>query len=537
MKKIIGLITVLLIAVGVFAYLYFSNLNNSSRSNNRVLSEIPSDASLIFQFHNEQDLYEILSDNTIFDTIAGQESKKELHFLSELISQVNEVEPLLKNQLVFLSIHPNKKDSLDYLWSISIDNIQKKDEIIKYLSTIRNTKLKEIEDNNLNLIEIKSNSMETPFYIFIDEGIARGSSSKDLIHRSANKNPEKLDPEFIKTINLGIKKEENALLNLFVNYEKKMLLTPFLRKNNSSNFELFESFSGFSSLTLNFKKDALMFNGESHLKANKDSYLRLFLNQEPIKNTIKQVLPYNTANVISYGISDLNTFQRDLKELFKEQKEFEKLEDQIKKITLETGLNPERDIQKLWSKEFATLQLSTFENLAIIQLKNGTQMQFFLEVLSSPYADNIRKMNFSDLFYFYWGAPLKKYDKPFYVIQDNLLILANSPRTLQRYLNDYNSNRFLVKNDSFTQFDQFVTDQSNVSFFMHFNNSASLLQDILKRNYALNFENNKPGIKDLYAFSFQLVSNKKHFFTNIYTGYKLSTNQESILIVDSLDTN
>ena len=132
-------------------------------------------------------------------------------------------------------------------------------------------------------------------------------------------------------------------------------------------------------------------------------------------------------------------------------------------------------------------------------------MQFFLEPLSSSYSETIRKINFENLFYNYWGDPLKKYAKPFYIITDNLLILSNSPGTLQRYLKDYNSERFLLKTEAFTQFDQLVGDQSNISFILHFNNSTSILKNLLKRNYADNFGNNKHGINDLYAFSYQLA--------------------------------
>jgi hypothetical protein len=91
--------------------------------------------------------------------------------------------------------------------------------------------------------------------------------------------------------------------------------------------------------------------------------------------------------------------------------------------------------------------------------------------------------------------------------------------------------------DTYRQFDQYVADQSNISFLLHFSNSRSLLQDLLKRNYAENFGTNKSGINDLYAFSYQLAGNKSHFLTNIYTGYKVSTIQESVLNVDSIDIN
>lgn len=538
MKKIIGLIAILLITVGVFAYIYFSNLHVNSRNSNRILTEIPADAGLILQFQHEQDLYDILNENTLFDTISGEQKKDEMAFLRDFISNNTNLESLTKGQMVFLSFHPSKTNGIDYLWSIGINDLLKKEDIGKFLSQNKQNQVRALDKNGLNIFQIESQVLKKPFYLFIDKGIARGSANRELLIRTLNENSDKIEPEFMKVINEGIKKKGNALANLFINYNKNVLLSTFFKRTISSNFALFESFSGYSSLTLNYKIDALMFNGESHIMANQNSYINLFLNQTPAKNSLKQIMPYNTANSISYGLSNFKTFHNELKTLFKEKKELEKLENQIAKIISETGLNPDRDIQKLWGSEFSTIQLSTFENLVIIKLTNGTQMQFFLELLSSNYSESIKKMNYGDLFYYYWGEPLKKYVKPFYMIHDNLLILSNSQVTLQRYLKDYNSKRFLVKMETFTQFDQFVADQSNISFFMHFSNSGSLMQDLLKKNYAENFSPAKHGLNDLYAFSYQLTSNKDHFFTNIYTGYKLSIpKQEAIINIDSLDIN
>lgn len=538
MKKIIGLITVLLITVCVLAYLYFSNLHVDSRNNNRVLSEIPSDASLILQFQNEQDIYEILKENTLFDTIVGEQKKAEIQFLREFMSKNKALAPFTKSQLVFLSIHTSKADSIDFLWSMNLNNIQKNDEIIKLLNLNSKNSLSVLREKGLNIFQIESQVLKKPFFLLIDNGIAKGSSSKYLLQKSMSKSSEKINANYIKAINEGIKKEENALVNLFINYSKESPISPFLKRTITGNLALFESFSAYSSLSLNYKKDALMFNGISELAPNQNTYLKLFLKQSPVKNSIKQFLPYNTANSITYGLSNLKDFQSDLKALFKSKNELEILDNQIKKITSETGLNPNRDIYKFWGTEFCTLQLSTFENLAIIKLNNGLQMQFYLDLLSTSYTERIKKLNYDDLFYYYWGDPLKKYKKPFYMIQDNLLILSNSPGTIQRYINDYNSNRFISKSAAFTQFDQFVADQSNISFFLNFNNSASLLKDLLKKNHAENFESNKTGLKSLYALSYQLTSNKKHFFTNIYTEYKRSTPiQDPVLNVDSIKLN
>ena len=534
MKTIIGITSALFIAVLSVAYLYFSNLNVKNRSNNQILSEIPSDASVIFQHQNDQSLYDIFKDYTIFDTIVGPQKKEDIHWLTNYLMSNVTLKTVMSGQKVFLSFHPSKTDSVDFLWSMQLKEKLNEEDIRKISVSDPSNQILTFQETEQDIFLIKNKTRNRPFYFAIVKGIVRGGFNKDLLFRSLDKNSEKIDPEFIKTINEGIRKDENALVNLFINYNKQGFLQPFFRNNLSGNFEILQSFSGFSSLSLNYKNDDLIYNGLTNILNKKNNYTRLFLNQTPVKNTIKTILPYNTSNALVYGLSSYTLFHDELSGLFKDRKELDTLNKQMGKITSETGVNPDRDLQKLWGNELSTIQLSTYENLAIIKVTNGTQMQFFLEPLSSTYSETIRKINFESLFYNYWGDPLKKYAKPFYMISDNLLILSNSPGTLQRYLKDYNSEKFLLKTESFRQFDQLVGDQSNISFILHFSNSASILKNLLKRNYAENFGNDKHGIKDLYALSYQLASNKDHFFTNFYTGYKKSaTTPDAVLSVDS----
>jgi len=537
MKTIIGITAALLLAVVSVAYLYFSNLNVKSRSNNRILSEIPSDALMIFQHQNDQSLYDIFKDYTIFDTIVGPQKKEEIHWLSDFLLKNDALIPLTSGQKVFLSFHPSKTDSVLFLWSMQLKEPLNADEIIGAIASDISNQIVKSQGMGQNVYVIKNKNLDRAFFLAVDGGIARGSFSKEILFRSLDKNSEKINPEFIKIINEGIRKDENALANLFINYNKQGLLKPFFRRDPGSNFEIFQSFSGYSSLTLNYKSDDLIFNGLTNISEINNSYLKIFLSQTPVKNTIKRILPYNTSNSVVYGLSDYATFHKELSELFKERKELDTLNKEMKFITDETGVNSDRDIKKLWGNELTTIQLSTYESLVIIKITNGTQMQFFLEPLSSTYSEPIRKINYGNLFYNYWGDPLRKYPKPFFIITDNLLLISNSPGTLQRYLKDYNSERFLLKTEAFTQFDQLVGDQSNISFILHFSNSAGILKSLLKKNYAKNFGSDNPGLKDLYAFSFQLASNKDHFFTNFYTGYKkLAPTPDPILSVDSIDS-
>lgn len=538
MKTIIGVTTVLLIAVLSIAYLYFSNLTVKSRRNDRVLSEIPSDAAIVFQYPNDKSLYDIFRDYTVFDAITGTQNKAELSWLKKFLLNNPKLYSATTGQKIFLSFHPSTSDSVHFLWSIPLKETIKLDEAFSILSKEITNQIKTTEALGQSIIEIKNSGLNRTFYLFIDQKIARGSFSRKTLLQSMDESAKKIDPEFIKVINKGVGEDENALANLFVNYNKPGFMKPFFKQNLNGNFELFQSLSGYSSLKLNYKSEALMFNGTTKTLEGTHSYIRLFLNQKPIKNTIKRILPYNTSSFVVYGLSDYTTFLKDLSGLFDKRKELDTLKKQLNLITSETGINPDRDIKKLWGNEFITLHLSTYEYLSIIKVTNGSQLGFYLDPLSSSYSELVRKMNYANLFYSYFGDPLKRYSKPFYTITDNLLILSNSPGTVQHFLNDYNTERFLYKTESYMQFDQLIADHSNISFLFHYNNSRSLIRNLLKRNYSKNFSSEKYGLKDLYAISYQLTSNKDHFFTNFYTGYKgvIPTPDPLLISVDSTNS-
>jgi hypothetical protein len=538
MKKIIGITTALVLAVISLAYLYFSNLNVKSRNNDLVLSEIPADAAVIFQYMNDKSLYEIFTDYTVFDTIIGTQNKQELAWLRNILHSKKALIENTAGQRIFLSFHPSKTDSIHFLWSIQLKQNLSINELQNTFSEPADKKITIRRQSADAILELNFPELTRPFYLSIDKGILRGSFSIKLLNQSIDGKSTKINQAFIREVNSGLNKDANALAQLFINNNKPGFLKPFFRRKLSDNIELFENLSGYSNLVMNYKSDVMMFNGITSLSSQKDDFIPIFLNQKPVQNTIKLVMPYNTASSLSYGISNYTKYKQDLDLIFEARTELDTLKKQIKSIMAETGINPNRDMVKLWAKEMSTLHLSTSESLAIIKVSDGSKLQFLLEPMSSFYSPTVRRMNYSNLFYFYFGDPVKRYSKPFFTITDNLLILSNSPSSIQRYLNDYNFGRFLYKTKAYSKFDQLVADQSNISFVIYINNAEFLLRNTLKSNYDKNFKSKNYGLKDLYGISYQLISNNEYFFTNFYTGYKnIKTTSESDLFIDSIGKN
>ena len=537
MKIIFGITGILLIAVFSVAYLYFSNLNVNSRSNDKTLAGIPSDASVIFRFSNDKSLYDIFRDYTVFDAITGKERKEEITWLKHTLIDNEELYSSTLGQKIFISFHPSEEDKVSLLWLMPLKEDFKLADAEIVLKKEPNSQLKITEDMGVSLLEIKNNDIDRTFYLSIDRGIATGSFSKVLLLQSLDKDSKKISPEFIREINNSIQKDQNGIANLFINHSNPGFLKSFFKQKTNENFSLFNSFYGHSSLSMNYKRDALMFYGITRIANNKKGYINLFMNQKPVKNTIKKIIPSNLSNYISYGISDYPLFHNDLKLLLEQRNELKTLSEHIKLITSETGINTDRDIKKLWGNEFSTLQLSTYETLAIIRISNGRQMSFFMEPISSMYSNTVRKLNYANLFYYYFGDPLKKFVLPFYAVTDNLIIISNSPVSVQRFLRDYNSEKLLYNTEAFTQFDQLVADQSNISFLIHFDNSGNLLKRLLKKSYSDNFKSSKYGIKDFYGLSYQLTRNNDHFFTNFYLGSKKGATDSKDSIVYKNDIN
>ena len=519
MNKIYLTTFVLLVAVFTVAYLYFSTISAGSRNNDKALSLIPHDAALILTFKNDKDVYEIFRDYTVFDAIAGKQKQEEISALKSILLNSDRIFQGSRGQNIFLSFHPLKTDSIAFLWIMPLPQEINDSDVINALKSNNALIYRENTIADLPIIEATVKSLNRPFYIYVNKNVVLGSFSQTAMESSLNVNSVKISADFTDEINKASNPNQNAPASVFVNYRSSIpFISNFFKNKLGGNFSLLNDFNAIASLNLNFKSDALMFNGMTKPDTTQNSYLNLFLNQQPVKNPIKRVVPGNTANFIAYGVSNYNTFHRDLTQVLKKRNEIEKINTSLNLIRGESGINVDRDIKKYWGNEFITFQLSTQEKFAAVKLTNGRQMQFFMEPLSSEYSPTIRHLNYPGLLYYYFGDGFKQFNKPFYTIVDNLMILSNSPGSLNRYLTRYSRNP-LYENDRFLLFDQLVADQSNISVFVHTQNSRSNIKSYLKPEYAKPFISDSHSLKEFYGFSYQLNSENDQFFTNFYGGY------------------
>ncbi|MBC8052502.1 MAG: hypothetical protein H7Y13_05520 [Sphingobacteriaceae bacterium] len=515
MRNIIILCTILLVAIAALATKYFTALAGRDNNITKVLNFIPADAALVLHFNNDESFYEIFKDYKLFKEILGQSRSSELDHLKSLVTHTKLAEVTFDKR-VFVSLHAGK-DSVELLYCMNLDKDYSNEEISKSLSDIPNFR---IDKGPKNTYTIHSDLLHKPAYLFLEQGIALLSFSEDLIKKCINREEAHLNKAATEAINKASAQNLNSPVNLFVNQRVlEPFLMHFMTDKSDGNIGLLKQLKGYTSLSMNFKSDALMLNGISTVDSLNPNYLTVFLHQKSVPNTIKKILPENTATFLAFGLSDINRFHDDLKSYFDRRGELRKLKNQLTTIESSTGVNPDRDIKPLLGKEFVCVENSYGEQFALISTSNGRNINFKLQLISRPVNEVISQVNYSHLFYYYFGDPLKKFPRPYYAIADNYIIIANTPGIITNFLSGYENERFLSNTDDFKRYDQLVAHQSNILYFINIKKTARLARTHLKKEYLNRFSEKNIELKKFYGLSYQWTSEGDHFFSNFYLSH------------------
>ncbi|MFD2164370.1 DUF3352 domain-containing protein [Paradesertivirga mongoliensis] len=515
MRNIIILCTILIFAIAALAAKYFSVLAGRGDNITKVLNYIPADAALVLQFNNDQSFYEIFKDYKPFNAIIGKHRAAEISRLKDLLNTPTLSENTSDTK-VFLSFH-HGKDSLEFLYSMNLGKELSTENIQEVVSDIPNLTIKALYND---VYALQFSSFKKPLYLLLRQGIAIASFSEDLVKKCIDPQAAHLSNEAVEEIHKISTKNFNSPVNLFINHP---VVSPFLKHfalgKAQGNSALLANLKGSSALSMNFKSDAVMFNGISSVDSLELNYLNLFLHQKSAPNTIKKILPENTSTFLAFGLSDVKRFHNDLKAYFKKRNELQKLEEQITSIKTTTGVDLNRDLKPLLDKEFVSVENSYGEAFAIIKVTNGRDVNFKLQLISRQVNEFVSQVNHSHIFYYYFGEPLKKFPRPYFGVADNYLIIANMPGIITNFLSVYESERFLHQTEDFKRHDQLVANQSNIFYFLNVKRSSRLVRTHLKPGYAELLDKEDSELKQFNGLSYQWTSDGGHFFTNFYLSY------------------
>ncbi len=514
MRRLIVTTIILLAATVSITVIYFKNLNPPGLRNNQVMQSIPDNAVAVFEFNNEKGFYDIFNGNQLLKAVAGNQKLTDLDTLRKVLLSSTLSDQFFNGQNVFISVHPTNADDINLLvtttTSVGFDPV-----VFTQISAQSKGALTFTTSHNAIGAEydILVKAINKHFYIIKKEGnIFVGSFSKALIDQSILYRGDKNKATFVP---LPDQQNANSLANLYINYSQLSPLFDQLFKNkNTDIFKSFRLLPGVAALSLNYKTDALMFNGITSINSHTYSYLNLFANQQPVINQLKDILPATTAYSINFAVSDPQKFSADLSQWHSKAGVSSEKDKLFGKIKLETGLFLKTEFARLLSTEFAVVTTRYQEKLGIITLKDGSKLKPILYNAATMSTDNMGQLNYEKLPFFLLGDAFSIFRKPYFMIIDNYLVLATTQSELASYTDTYINRKFINKTDQYKQFDNLLAERSNVAFFINFKNTQSILKRDLKSGFYDAFENNQPGWKNFYGAAYQFTASDRNFYTN-----------------------
>jgi hypothetical protein len=516
MKRLVIITTILVVAAGYITFAYFKNLSPPGQHTDQIIRNIPDSGALVFEFSNDDGFYDIFKENKLLTAVAGKQALADLNVVRKMLIKKTALKQFFGGQNVFLSLHPSPVSGANLLLTIAAKkdfSISKFDEVAAKKGDMLITPFK-LSGKPGYTVFIKS--LNKRFFI-IDKGhnIFSGSFSKELVEQSA-KYKAKDKQEFTL---LPAQQNSNALANLYVNYPQVQVLLSRLFKHDTGLFSNIKKLSATAVLSLNYKSDALMFNGITTLNDDLPaSYINLFVNQQPVQNLLKNIYPSTTAYVSGFSVSNPARFTADLA-LWQQKTGIDKKKNLLlSQIENETGVDIKTDFNASLKNEFAMVTTRFDEKLAIISIKNGATLTPTLMNISESMSENRGRFKYDRLPSYLLGDAFSIFRKPYFMIIDNYLILANSNKEIDSYYESYIDHKFLSKTEQYNNFDDLMSQRSNVCAFVHFKNAQSLFKRDLFDDIYTNFLDEASGWKNIYAASYQLTAADKSFYTNLCIG-------------------
>ncbi|QJD97596.1 hypothetical protein HH214_17800 [Mucilaginibacter robiniae] len=519
MKRLIITTLILLIVTVMITVTYFKSLNVPGRLNHQVINTIPSTAALILKFNNDQGFHDIYDSSTIWQTVIGEQNIHELKALQQYVTHNSLLKSVLANQNIYLSLHPQQGDTTDFLITLPAGKQQSANGFKQFLhpgTTNKTSGLVVVNGTTKPTIySLYLDSVKRNFY-FVEKAnaVISGSFSLSLVTESAQYSSKKATTIFTL---LPEEQTSNSLANLYVNYQQlKPLLNQWYRNHDDPDLvKPLQLLPATAALSLNYKSDALMFNGFTTLKDQQAvSYLNLFQSLKPVVNELKNIFPATTAYSSSFAAEDVTHFEQLLSDWQNKAGLRNSKLALYKKIKSETGVSFEKEFNSLLGHEFAVVTTRFQERLAIIALKNGSNLRPVITNISSMADDGLTgQLNYDRLPFYLLGDAFAFLRRPYFMIVDNYLILANTPIELKNYNDNYLNGRFLSKIDEYNSFDDLLAERCNISFFIHFKNADYVLKNTLKKAFYKNYQQHNGGFKNFYAASYQLTSSDQQFYT------------------------
>ena len=259
-------------------------------------------------------------------------------------------------------------------------------------------------------------------------------------------------------------------------------------------------------------ESGLVMNGYT-LPADSISAMKPLKYQLPVKNTIVNLLPFDTRFMVHYGMSDYASYWQSFRD-----------EEAVKAQNKRYGIDVEKQLLEHLSEVSLNVVGQGGRELFVARMSDPSSVIKFMEklALKTGMRESIGCQGYvlcdlgeRDFVPAVFGSFFESIQRMCYAIVDQYLVIANDFSTLQGVIACYRSGRTLDMNENYRTFQQQMLESCNITLFSTGQGNQPRFAALIGGGVEKYLEKHRGLLDDFQAVSFQLASSKDLVYTNV----------------------
>lgn len=543
-KLLFGSFITLCVAGGIYWFIYTKEARTPVSEG---INAIPTNAAIIFESKQAKNTWKKLSQtNIMWEELLGTQTFSILNFQTRYIDSLLElnpqVSPLLDEHSVFISAHPGKAGSFNFLFVYSLPNRTYQSGMEEFFEKLNNGKeisYSDYDGRQIGKLDVPEKGML--FFSFV-EGTLIMSLDQPLLQESIKQvnsgSSLGKDKNFSKVLTTAGKKVD---ANVYVNYKNfPAILDQFILPAYKKDLNMFSNFAGCSGWDITVKPNALMLSGfTSSGDSLHKNFLNVFDRQKPQSIELPKIIPQRTALMVFYGISNIKSFRDDYKAYLRASSLLPDYEQFLAETQSSCHLDLEQTMLSWIDNEMAFVVTEPVSadfspnSFAVIHSNN---IEGAISTLNAA-ADSIRMKNtekpdtisyhhhainhlaLPGLFPRFFGRQFNKISDPYFTSLNDYVVFGNSPEALRSFIDDFEGRRTLAQNKNYEAFAENISSEANLYIYSAIGRSADIYKNYVNTRTADEIDSKLELFHKFEAAGIQFSFNNKLYYSNVYLKY------------------
>jgi len=550
----IAIYTAAIIAAMAFfswlGYTLYNRINIHARS---PFDAVPGNTALIIQLNKAGNLFsELNRSNLLWKALSRfpgfRSIRDELDYVDSAGRKNETVSRILQNNNILISITLSGRNNFGALYLMPVNGADPESHIISFISEVIGEKgiLSETPYSTTRLHRIHSGGDREAFYFAVMKGIFIGSFHGDLVKRAIDRlslnTPLATSPGFRK-VQATTGKRVDA--NIYVNYRFfSLVLSKITRDEMLPSLLKFSDFADWSGLDLIIKKDELMFNGITIASDSSRQFLSLFTDQQPQKKEISAIIPETACYFTSFGWSDPARFCQRFRNRGPRDEGFPGERNDMISMIDRYQLNVSEFFLPWIGNEGCLFVLedpvpSAEKAFAAFKTRDTrltlTCLFSLADTLGIRYdsvkynEQQIYRLSLPAFIPALFGEMFGRSEIHCFTFLKDYIVFGLQPKDLERVIKSVSESATMANNKVFNDFEDNLSDRSNVFTYYNTGNSMRSLKAALNQDLAAQMEPMLDSLRKFESIAFQYSNTEGQFYSSFFLRYNPNFEKEGPL--------